>query len=120
MHVHTDGDQTVSQWIIHTNSSWIDYGRELRIARRREDGGVDVLTNLTFVSVPPGHQGPEYQPVIPHRDADSFLRAIMNAAWEAGIRPDGFLDARESMKATTAHLEDMRAIAFHKVGAPKP
>jgi hypothetical protein len=50
----------------------------------------------------------------------SFLRAALNAAWDLGLRPDGFLDVRESMKATTAHLEDMRALAFHKIGAQKP
>ncbi|RUV65834.1 hypothetical protein EOA64_00380 [Mesorhizobium sp. M1A.F.Ca.IN.022.02.1.1] len=65
-------------------------------------------------------------PVIPTFSADetqegeAFLRAVLNAAWDAGLRPDGYLDTRESMGATNAHLQDMRAIAFHKIGAIKP
>jgi hypothetical protein len=49
-----------------------------------------------------------------------FLQVALDAAWEMGLRPAGLLDTRESMKATAAHLEDMRAIAFHKIGADKP
>lgn len=49
-----------------------------------------------------------------------FLRAALNAAWEMGLRPDGFDDTRESMKATNRHLEDMRSIAFGKLGVEKP
>jgi len=50
----------------------------------------------------------------------SFLQAALDAAWELGMRPAGFNDTRESMAATKAHLEDMRALAFHKTGAAKP
>lgn len=53
-------------------------------------------------------------------DVSGFLRAALNCAWELGMRPDGFEDTRESMAATKKHLEDMRAITFHKIGAPKP
>lgn len=53
-------------------------------------------------------------------DGNSFLRAVLNAAWELGLRPDGFDDTRESMAATKQHLEDMRALAFYKIGAEKP
>jgi len=51
---------------------------------------------------------------------EGFLRAVLNCAWDMGLRPDGYLDTRESMRATNAHLQDMRAIAFHKIGADKP
>lgn len=50
----------------------------------------------------------------------AFLRAALNAAWAAGMRPDGFEDTRESMKATNRHLEDMRAITFGKLGIERP
>ncbi len=50
----------------------------------------------------------------------SFLQAVMDAAWEYGLRPTGFNDTKESMKATVKHLEDMRAIVFHQTKAPKP
>lgn len=50
----------------------------------------------------------------------TFMRTALNAAWEMGLRPDGFDDTRESMKATNRHLEDMRSIAFGKLGVEKP
>lgn len=80
--------------------------------------GDALCTNLTFETrtkaqqiIPTFQAGP---------DGEAFLRAALNCAWEQGLRPDGFEDTRESMRATNAHLEDMRALAFHKIGAPKP
>ncbi len=52
-----------------------------------------------------------------HRD---LLQAMLDAAWDHGMRPSGYSDVAEAMKASDAHLQDMRAIAFHKIGAPKP
>jgi hypothetical protein len=47
--------------------------------------------------------------------ATGFLRAALNAAWELGMRPDGFNDTTEAMKATRQHLDDMRTIAFNRL-----
>jgi hypothetical protein len=44
-------------------------------------------------------------------EADDFLRAIMDVAWEAGMRPTGFEDHANELKATRFHLEDMRLLA---------
>jgi hypothetical protein len=54
-------------------------------------------------------------------DGMSFLRAALNAAWEMGLRPDGYEDTRESLEAISSHLEDMRTLAFAsaKVTAPQ-
>jgi hypothetical protein len=54
------------------------------------------------------------------RLGEEFLRSALNCAWELGLRPDGFNDTRESMAATKAHLADMRALAFGKLGIEKP
>lgn len=66
------------------------------------------------------HEGLIHPPTIDAGYGEAFLRAALNCAWEMGMRPDGYEDTRESMKATNAHLQDMRAIAFQKVGAEKP
>lgn len=60
------------------------------------------------------------EPTLSGEDGEMFLRACLNAAWEAGMRPDGYHDVRENMKATDKHLQDMRAIAFGKLGVEKP
>lgn len=49
-----------------------------------------------------------------------FRKPKVHRSLDIGLRPDGFNDTRESMAATKAHLEDMREIAFHKIGAEKP
>lgn len=41
-----------------------------------------------------------------------FIRGMLNAAWDMGMRPDGYQDQRETTGAVKAHLEDMRKLAF--------
>lgn len=54
-----------------------------------------------------------------HSRVEAFLRSVLNRAWDMGLRPDGYHDVRESMKATQAHLEDMRMLVFRSIGAVK-
>lgn len=49
--------------------------------------------------------------------AREFLQAMMNAAWEIGIRPSSAQDQRNELAAVRYHLEDMRKIAL---GSMKP
>jgi hypothetical protein len=89
-------------------------------------GGVDVLIRqgdkvmLPFVLEDHQPCQPVEAVTIGAQYGEEFLRACLNAAWDLGMRPDGFHDARESMKATNAHLQDMRALAFGKLGVEKP
>lgn len=105
-------------WRFFAESRPYDDGYSLYMARRRNNGS-DVVDPLVFTHVPEGDVFPP-QPALSRHDAEAFLRAALNCAWDLGFRPDGFNDTRESMKATSQHLEDMRAIAFHKIGAVKP
>lgn len=41
-----------------------------------------------------------------------FVQAILDAAWDAGMRPSQARDATEEIKAIRYHLEDMRSLAF--------
>lgn len=49
-------------------------------------------------------------------NADELIQSIVNRAWEAGFRPAGFTDVKNETTAIRAHLDDMKAIAFHKLG----
>jgi hypothetical protein len=67
-----------------------------------------------------GHEGDCFDPqegIL----ADDLIQNIVNAAWERGFRPHGFSDVKNETTAIRSHLDDMRAIAFHKLGMkPKP
>jgi hypothetical protein len=52
--------------------------------------------------------------------ADQLIQSILDEAWECGFRPAGFKDVKNETAAIRGHLEDMRALAFHKSGAAKP
>ncbi len=88
--------------------------------------GKDDVTGITFRTREPGEASEalfsDTREAIDDGmdDGLDFLRAAMNCAWEYGLRPDGFNDTRESMQAKDKHLEDMRSLAFHTIGATKP
>lgn len=106
-------------WRFHIDHQpWRGPGRDLYIVRERADGKRDHVAALTFVTIEENNK--IVDPSLPPGEATEFLRAALNAAWEAGLRPDGWLDTRESMAATAKHLEDMRALAFNNTGAQKP
>ncbi|HLP07915.1 MAG TPA: hypothetical protein VK178_07095 [Opitutaceae bacterium] len=45
---------------------------------------------------------------------------FMDELWRVGIRPTEGAGSVGQMAATTRHLEDMRAVAFAKLGVVKP
>jgi hypothetical protein len=95
-----------------TNHNWLENGTEIQIRQG------DKIIMPALVDRP---RAGEPQPIsIGAEHGEQFLRACLNAAWEIGLRPDGYNDTRESMKATDAHLQDMRALVFGKFGVEKP
>ncbi|KKL84524.1 hypothetical protein LCGC14_1963900 [marine sediment metagenome] len=54
---------------------------------------------------------PDIQPFIPHHEVPDFLRAMMDAAWEIGLRPSGYEDHANELSAVRDHLADMRKLA---------
>lgn len=44
-------------------------------------------------------------------DVTGFLQAALDCAWEQGMRPTGFADHTNELKAVRYHLEDMRSLA---------
>jgi len=104
-------------WRFHVRQGVYSRGFDVFPYIKHADGSILVITSFEMMALPDGARAPDEPPVY---DGEGFLRAALNAAWEAGLRPDGFNDTREGMAATKAHLADMRAIAFHKIGAEKP
>ena len=51
--------------------------------------------------------------------ANDLVQAILNEAWRVGMRPHGFADVQNETTAIKAHLDDMRTVAFHKLGIAK-
>lgn len=41
-----------------------------------------------------------------------FCQAIMDEAWNEGMRPTGFTDVKNETTAIKYHLEDMRKLVF--------
>ena len=83
------------------------HGSILRIAKLG-DNSVSELVNLTFEEREYGEVSSPHT-VLEGPDAIGFMQAVMDAAFEFGLRPSGALDE----KHIQAHLSDMRAITRH-------
>lgn len=77
-------------------------------------------TGFTWVEVPAG-QAPRtvgaMQLTTERREEvddgmGSFLQAMLDCAWNAGMRPRGFKDHTNELAAVRYHLEDMRKLAL--------
>lgn len=93
-------------------------GTALVVSAQRPDGVRVALQPLTFKEFP---RGAAYAPALTETreekldgvgDVTGFLQAIVNAAWDFGIRPEAMKDRAGELGATKAHLEDMRALVF--------
>lgn len=91
----------------------------------------DIITNGHSVYVVKGDQifrmelvqfvrGASVDPSIGARQGTEFLKAALDCAWALGLRPDGFSDTTEQVRAMDRHLQDMRAITFAKLSVEKP
>lgn len=109
------------RWYTRLTDDDFSRQRGLRIARKDgddSDNSIAVLESMTFVSFPNYVVLPTMEPPIP--DGIPFLQAMLNAAWEAGLRPDGYKDIAGQMQAIREHRDDMRTIAFNKLGIAVP
>lgn len=81
---------------------------------RGSDGKRYRLSDLMLFDPTPHQPGVEAEPAsLPFgmEDPDSALQQIVDAAWEAGIRPKQTQDQATALRFQGAHLEDMRRIA---------
>ncbi len=86
----------------------------VHMARVHNDGKMDIVQPLVLESVEQNSVSPETVGVlndVTREEATEFLRSIMDAAWELGIRPTNFTDHTNELTAVRYHLEDMRMLA---------
>lgn len=75
-----------------------------------------VLQSLP-VQMPDQRVAPEQGVMLADKD---LLQAFLDCAWGMGLRPTGYSDVHEAMKASDAHLQDMRAIVFNGLWMKDP
>lgn len=92
-----------------------DWQGEHRLILTKDQGRgqIDVLAGFEWVTY---DECAEFDRQAGISHADALIQGIVNKAWEAGFRPAGFADVKNETAAIRAHLDDVRTIAFHKLG----
>lgn len=88
-------------------------GHRLYIVKDVAPGKVQVASGFTWED---HHEGDAWFEPDGIGNSNEFIQKMMNAAWEAGYRPVGFHQVAEQVQAIKEHRDDLRAIAFHKLG----
>lgn len=93
----------------------------MAVLQEREDGSRAFLQPLTWKLEDDGLAIPREEAfalsdAFGRRNVRSFLQAMMDAAWEIGLRPAQAKDQTDELKAVRYHLEDMRALALKTEG----
>lgn len=81
-------------------------GRSIFLGRVGPEG-LSAVVDMKFETVKNGEVAPG--PVLHGEDGVAFLQAVMDAAYDAGLRPSKAQDERHQKE----HLSDLRKIAFH-------
>lgn len=78
--------------------------------------GRDVVQPFTFKSYKEGEAFPEEEHALEGfpDHVRQFLQAMMDLAWERGLRPAQLEDQRNELKAVRDHLGDMRILAMRE------
>lgn len=87
---------------------------EIYIVENR-DGKRFIATNVEFAELKEGEQ---HNPTLVVHSIAS--QRLANDLWSAGCRPEQSKQSQGAMEAKSAHLEDMRALAFSKLNVEKP
>jgi len=101
--------------------SIVDYQHSYKCEIWNESGGFSrVITGMEMTTFEPMRG--EVPPKALHISIEDrgILQAIVDACFVIGITPAAVTVDPAEIGATTRHLEDMRSIAFHKIGATKP
>lgn len=101
-------------------SDFVNYrrGREVMLVIENPDGS-ELRGKMEFVSLDPNsllspddYTIPAIAPSGGGVNGQDFLQAVLNHAWDVGVRPVGFLDTTKEVGALREHLHDMRALVF--------
>lgn len=93
--------------------------QSLHIVRETHDGRMEVMQCPEVRSYDRGSVMPSGNAFLKSdygggADVKGFMQAVMDAAWEEGMRPTGFADVKNEIAAVRYHLEDMRKLALPK------
>lgn len=88
--------------------SWSRFGYDLSIGLKRQDGTVSIMTPVSFRDMMPGEQ--IESPTV--NMSNENAQELMDAMWEAGVRPSNGEGNVGQIGAMREHLEDMRRIVF--------
>lgn len=101
------------EWVARADFG--DFGRRLDfgVLRRSERSPFPdmVLDSLSFVAVDPT-AATLRAAQMPAGEGRAMLQAIVDAAWESGVRPRQLALERRESAAQRYHLEDLRALVF--------
>jgi hypothetical protein len=103
-----------------------DFDHRIRLACRNLDhdrGTTTTILPLTFGIEPAENASIARTPVMYEgktREAKAILQALVDLAWELGIRPAEMADYQRANDAQRRHLEDMRALTFKSASAEPP
>jgi hypothetical protein len=88
-----------------------DFRRFVRIMGGFEnpDGSIEALDCAVTKLIPEGHELPTFLNLGP-----SEAQGLMDALWDAGLRPTEGSGSAGALAATQRHLEDMRVLVFQK------
>ena len=99
------------QWFAKVEDEFMRDEPVLRIVRRHE-GKQKFVIGLEFTEETPEFYATPITDAIAGTEAVAFMQAIMDAAYDYGLRPSRGQDERD----LRAHLADMRTITFKKLG----
>ena len=107
------------RWKAYYDKQPWSLAESLHIIRETHDGSLEVLQAPEVKSYPPGSLLPTDHAFLHsdyggRADVKGFMQAVMDAAWEDGMRPTGFADVKNEIAAVRYHLEDMRKLALPK------
>jgi hypothetical protein len=84
----------------------------------RESGKKIKALPIQFVECKPDER---LEPFLSVRDGEEgVLQQMMDALWAMGIRPTDRGTVDSTLKAKDEHLSDLREVAFHALGLPRP
>lgn len=95
--------------------SWGD-AVHLHVARRAPDGAVSIVDPLVFRDHPPGRVLGEPTLLMTNAEAQT----LMDALWNAHVRPTSGQGSAGQLAAVQAHLQDMRLLALGSSAGVKP
>lgn len=99
-------------WQVHPIHSPEYGGYELVVLNSTSERAVSLVHPLTLTEVPLyGQVPPGERSIVRPEQAEELLQAMMDAAWQIGLRPTGVADPTNELTAVRYHLEDMRQLA---------